>query len=147
MKRLLLTPLLALLLQAPPAAALDYGAANAPVTILYDAPSKHAKKLYVVSRGTPFEEVVTLKDWVKVRSQNGIMAWMEKRDLSAAHHLVVTVPLVEIHQRPDSASPVVFRARKSVILQFLKDTGVGWLKVRHADGDTGYIKASKVWGG
>lgn len=147
MKRLLLPPLLALLLQTPAAFALNYGSANAPAAILYDAPSKQARKVYVVSRGTPFEEVVTLKDWVKVRSQSGIMAWMERRDLSNARHLVVTAALAEIHQRPDSTSPVLFRARKSVILELLKDTGVGWLKVRHADGDTGYIKASAVWGG
>lgn len=148
MKRFfILLPLLALQLQATPADALDYGSANAPAAILYDAPSREAKKLYVVSRGTPFERVVTLKDWVKVRSQTGIMAWMERSDLGDAHNLVVTAAQADVHQRPDPASPVLFHVNKSVILELIKDTGIGWFQVRHADGSIGYIKTSEVWGG
>lgn len=138
--------LLVLLLGAGQASALDYGAVATPSAILYDAPSAAGKKLYVVSRYTPLELVVTLSDWIKVRTQDGSLGWVEKRALGGARYVVVTDALAAVRQRPDAAAPVVFQARRQVALEFLEDTRAGWIKVRHAGTATGYIRAAAVWG-
>ncbi len=137
---------LGLLLAAGNARALDFGSVGAPSAILYDAPSLKGKKLYVVSRYTPLELVVSLNDWVKVRYQDGSLAWVEKRALGTARYVAVTADLASVRQTADAAGPVAFQVRKQVALELLENTGTGWLKVRHPDGATGYIKAIDVWG-
>lgn len=137
---------LALLLGAGQASALDFGAVTSASAILYDSPSTQGKKLYVVSRYTPLERVVSLSNWVKVRYLDGTLAWVQKRDLGSKRYVVVTAARADIRQRPTAASPVIFEARKQVALEFLEDTRTGWIRVRHASGASGYIKASAVWG-
>lgn len=148
MKRLIVALLgvIAILMATGVACALDFASVVAPSAILYDAPSVKAKKLYVVSRLMPLERVVKLNDWIKVRDQTGAMAWIASSALSDKRYVVVTAALADVRQKPDMASPLVFQASKQVALEWLADTGIGWIKVRHADGSTGYIKSLEVWG-
>jgi SH3 domain protein len=41
---------------------------------------------------------------------------------------------------------VVFKATQQLGLEWLGNTGTGWVRVRHADGSTGYLKSGDVWG-
>ena len=50
-----------------------------------------------------------------------------------------------MRQAASDTAPVVFEAQQSVILE-VEDAAGGWLKVKHRDGPTGYIKTSDVWG-
>ena len=119
--------------------------AEAPA-ILYDAPSTKAKKLFVVSRYLPLEQVVNLNAWVKVRDSSGSLAWIEKRVLSNKRFVVVTTALAEVHQAPEDNASIAFQARQDVALEWLESTGTGWLKVKHPDGATGYVGKNDVWG-
>lgn len=136
-----------LLLAGGAASALEFGSVSAPSAALYAAPDLQARKLYVASRYTPFEIVVALKDWVRVRGQDGSLAWVQRNALGNAHFVVVTADLAEVREKPDASAPVLFRVRKQVALELLEDTRVGWLRIRHPDGSSGYIKATEVWGG
>lgn len=135
-----------LLLAAGSALGLDFGSVAAPSAVLYDAPSLKGKKLYVVSRYTPLELVVNLNEWVKVRTQDGSLAWVEKRALGGTRYVVVAAGLADIRQTADTAGLLAFQARKQVPLELLENTGTGWLKVRHPDGASGYVRAIDVWG-
>lgn len=90
--------------------------------------------------------MVNLDNWVKVRDSSGSLAWIEKRALSGKRFVVVTAGLADIHQASDEKSAVLLQAKQQVTLEWLESVGAGWIKVRHQDGATGYIKASKVWG-
>ncbi len=147
LRRLVPAVFFALLLTAAGAArALDFASVGEPYAVLYDAPSLKAKKLYVATRYMPVEVVVTLSDWAKVRDQSGAMAWVQKSALSSKRYVVVVTPLADVRQKPDAAAPLVFQARQKVALEYLERTGSGWIKVRHQDGATGYIKITDVWG-
>ncbi len=137
---------LGLLLAAGNVAGLDFGSVAAPSAILYDAPSLKAKKLYVVSRYTPLELVVSLSDWVKVRNQDGSLGWVERRALGSTRYVVVTAALADVRQKPDPSAALAFQVRKQVALELVANTGAGWLRVRHPDGATGYIRAIDTWG-
>ena len=129
-----------------PVSAADYvSVANGPA-VLYDAPSVKAKKLFAVSRYMPFEQIVSLGAWVKVRDYSGSLAWIEKSALGNQRHVLVTVPLADVRQSPDSRAPVVFQAKKQVALEWLESTGTGWIRVRQQDGVTGYVGILDVWG-
>jgi hypothetical protein len=40
----------------------------------------------------------------------------------------------------------VFTASKGVLLELAEPITSSWIKVKHRDGETGYLKASEVWG-
>lgn len=131
---------------APAARALDFRSVAADGTVLYDAPSLEAKPLYIVSRYYPVEVVVDLQNWDKVRDASGELAWVEKKRLADSRTVIVTAPMADVRQTPDPAAPLVFRAEKGVALGFLEATGNGWIKVRHPDGQEGYVLLTQVWG-
>ncbi|MBA4142052.1 MAG: hypothetical protein H0X43_03395 [Nitrosospira sp.] len=113
---------------------------------MYDAPSLKASKLYVATRNLPVEAVVKVEGWVKIRDSTGSLAWMEEKALSEKRYVVVTVPLAEAHQGPNESSPLVFEAEQEVILEWLEPAENGWVKVRHRDGQNGYVRINQVWG-
>src|SRR5262245_29128529 len=101
---------------AATAGAADYRAIGDPATVLYDAPSARAKPLFVLGRDTPVEVIVPLEGWVKVRDVGGTIGWIDRKSLTEKRTLVVRVPLAEVLANPDPASPLVFRAEQSVLL-------------------------------
>lgn len=131
---------------AASAHALDYVSVADSTAILYDAPSLKAKKLFVVSRHLPLEQVVSLDSWVKVRDSSGSLSWIEKRALSSKRFVVVTATLAVMRQAPEETAAVALQARQHVVLELLESAGSGWLKVWHQDGVTGYVKTADVWG-
>ncbi len=139
------TTLLLLLVVSHGAQAFDFVSVAEPA-ILYDANSLKAKKLFVATRYLPLEQVVVLDNWVKVRDSSGKLFWIEKRQLSSKRYVMVTVPLGTVRRSPDAGAEIVFKAAQQLGLEWLGSTGTGWVKVRHEDGSTGYIKSSEVWG-
>ncbi|RLJ67801.1 SH3 domain-containing protein [Sulfurisoma sediminicola] len=139
-----LAPLLALLL-AGPALALDFHSV-AEATVLYDAPSQKAKPLFAIARGTPLELVVTVEGWVKVRDQKGDLAWIEKRLLAEKRTVIVRADRAQVRAQADDKAPLVFDAEKDVVLDLVDSAAAGWAKVRHRDGQLGFVKAAQVWG-
>lgn len=138
----------ALLLACLPAAgwALDYRSIAADKTLLYDAPSAQAKKLFIVSQFTPVEVIVNLGEWVKVRDKRGELAWIESAKLVPLRTVQVAAAQVEARESADAAAKVVFRAEKDVVLELLEVAPNGWVKVRHRDGLSGFIPSPQVWG-
>lgn len=114
--------------------------------VMYDAPSKASTPLYVASRFYPLEVIVNLDAWVKVRDHTGTLSWVEKRALSTRRMVIVTAPNVEVRSRPDDASPLAFQATQNVALDLVEIVPDGWLRVRHPDGATGYVRSGLVWG-
>jgi SH3 domain protein len=139
--------LLVLLLGVSSVNAVEYVSVSESNAILYDAPSVKAKKLFVVNRYTPFEVVVSLDSWIKVRDRSGGLYWVEKRVLSNKRYVFALLPLVDVRAAPDFGSQRLFQVRQQVALERLESTGTGWIKVRHQDGNVGYVRSIEVWGG
>jgi SH3-like domain-containing protein len=115
-------------------------------TLMYDAPSVRAKKLFVASRYYPVEIVINIDAWVKVRDQAGDLSWVEKKALSDKRTVVVTAAFADVRQAPNEQAALVFQAQQGVALDLAEPQAGGWLKVRHAGGQVGYLKISQVWG-
>lgn len=126
--------------------AADYVSVGESSAILYDAPSLKAKKLFVVNRYMPFEQVVVLDNWVKVRDRSGALYWVEKRLLSSTRYVFALSPVLDVRAEPDLGAPRLFQVRQQVALERLESTGTGWVKVRHQDGDVGYVRSTEIWG-
>lgn len=145
MRFYVLTFLLAL--YALPLHAAEFRSVAENTALLYDAPSLKARKLYILGRDYPLEVVVQLENWTKVRDAGGELAWVEKKNLSDKRNVLVSAPMADIRQAPDDNSPLVFQAQQSVLLELLEILVPGWLKVRHRDGQTGFVRSNQVWGG
>ena len=144
MLRKILAPLL--LAAAFPAAAAEFRSIADSGTLMYDAPSVRAKKLFVASRLYPVEIVINIDNWVKVRDQSGDLAWVEKKALSDKRTVVVTAAVADVRQAAGDQAPLVFQAQQGVALEIAELPASGWVKVRHADGQSGYVKINQVWG-
>lgn len=123
---------------------------TAEPAIMYDAPSLKAKALYVLGRDVPLEVIVNVEGWLKVRDASGSVAWIEKKTVSDKRMLMVRASAADVLAAPEPAAPVVFKAEQHVLLELIDPayatTTPGWAKVRHRDGQTGYVRISQVWG-
>lgn len=142
--RVLALTVLALAPLALPAAEFRSVAENG--TIFYDAPSAKARRVYAASRHLPVEIVVNLEAWAKVRDSAGDLAWVEKKALGETRFVIVTAPLADVRQSPDASASMVFQAQTQVVLELVETVDGGWARVKHRDGQTGFVKGSQVWG-
>lgn len=132
---------------AAPAYALDFKSVGAAPAILYDAPSEKGRRVSIAPRGMPVEVVLTYGDWSKVRDASGALSWVMSKALVAKRNVVVSTTNAKIHSGADDASATVFSADKNVLLELTDPTPVsGWVKVKHRDGQSGYVKGAEVWG-
>ena len=113
---------------------------------MYDAPSKAATPQYVASRFYPLEVIVNLDAWLKVRDHTGTLSWVEKKALTERRMVIVTAPNVDVRSGAEDSAPAVFQATQNVALELVEILPDGWLRVRHADGSSGFVKGGLVWG-
>jgi len=145
----------ALVLALLPGAGLaaEYRATAEPATVLYDAPSTRAKPLLVYGRDVPVETLVSVEGWTKVRDMYGAIGWIGNKALADKRMLVVRVPLADVRSGPEESAPLVFRAEQNVLLELAEPAGSasatanpGWVKVRHRDGQAGFVRIAQVFG-
>jgi len=115
-------------------------------TPMYDAPSVRAKRLFVASRLYPVEVVINIDSWVKVRDHAGDLAWVEKKTLSDKRTVIVTATVADVRQAANDQATLVFQAQQGVALDVADPPAAGWIRVRHAEGQSGYVKINQVWG-
>jgi SH3-like domain-containing protein len=113
---------------------------------MYDAPSAKGGKLYVAPRGMPVEVVFTSGAWSKVRDMSGDMSWVESKDLVSRRSLIVRAANAKVRAAADDAAALVFSADKHVLLEMAEPAVAGWVKVKHRDGQVGFVKITEVWG-
>jgi SH3-like domain-containing protein len=135
-----------LMLASCAAAAFDFKTVGAHPAILYDAPSTKGGKLYVAPSGMPVEVMLSYGEWVKVRDAAGDMAWTEARGLSAKRNVIVRVASARVRAAPEDNAAVLMTADKNVLLELVDPEAGPWVRVRHRDGISGYVRASEVWG-
>jgi len=146
MQRIKLISVVALLGMATAAQALEFRSVKAHGAIMHEAPWASSKKLYVLSQGYPVEVIGSQPDWARVRDMAGGVAWMPVSSLSSQRTVVVSAARAELRRSPDSKAPLAFAAARDVVLTLVEPPKSGWVKVRHADGSSGYGPISAFWG-
>ena len=129
-----------------PACALEYRTTSR-AALLYDAPSQAGAKIAIAGSGLPLEVVVETASWVKVRDHSGRLSWIEKSALGGTKNVMIKAETSVIRHQPRADADVAFRAVRGVLLQISGDADAyGWLPVKHADGQAGWIPAHEAWG-
>ena len=126
--------------------ALEFRSILSPKAILYDAPSTEASKLYILGQGYPVEIIVNLGAWIKIRDALGGLSWVEGKQLSSKRTVLVLAK-TDIKSAEEASSSLVATVEKDVILELLPaTTKIGWVKVKHRDGVTGFVQSNVLWG-
>ena len=135
------------------AAAADYRVTTEAPTLLYDAPSAKSKPLFVYGRDVPMEVLVTVEGWTKVRDIGGAIGWIASKGLADKRMLQIRVPVADVRANPDDAAAIVFRAEQNVLVELAEPAtspantaAPGWVKVRHRDGQVGFVRVPQVYG-
>jgi len=126
--------------------AAEFRSVQESAAVLYDAPSRAATPLFVVQRNYPLEVIVNLDAWIKVRDHAGALSWVEKKALGDKRMVLVTGASAQVRVRAEEGAPAAFVAAQNVALELVEVTPNGWLRVRHADGAAGFVRAAQVWG-
>ncbi len=115
-------------------------------TVMYDAPSLKAEKLFVVNAYFPVQVLVKVEGWTKVKDSSDTIAWIENKFLTERRYIIVTTSLANIHQSADIHSPILFQIQKDVVVEWLDSSAADWVHVRLQNGQMGYIRSNQVWG-
>jgi len=131
---------------APSALAAEFREVASAAGVLYDGPSEHARKLYLVPRGTPLELVSSVAGWVKVRDLSGDILWIERGELGAARHVIAST-LAAVRRAPQRNAELLVQVERGVLLEVVDDEApAGWVHVRYPGGPAGYAESVEVWG-
>jgi SH3-like domain-containing protein len=128
------------------AQALEFRSVGPAPIIMYDAPSVRGGKVYVAPGGMPVEIILTSGLWCRVRDMSGESSWVEAKDLVARRNVIVKVSNARIRASADENAAMVFSADKHVLLELVEPVNNLWAKVRHRDGQTGFVRISDIWG-
>ena len=116
------------------------------IFVVRAAPSVKAKPLFVVLAGTPVELVVSLEGWSKGRVSRDDLTWIEKKHLAEKRNVIVRAERAQVRAAAEDKAALVFEAERDVVLDLLEVQPAGWARVRHRDGQDGFLKATQVWG-
>ena len=100
--------------------------------------------LWSVGMYYPFDVLKKSGRWYKIRDFEGDEGWMYGSLLRQIPAVIVKARLVNVRERPGTNCKILFQAERGVSFKRLVQKGK-WLKVRHADGEVGWLHKSLVW--
>lgn len=106
--------------------------------------TEHPIKM-VVGRNYPLYVISQSEGWLNVMDFDGDRGWISNNLISFEPYVITQLPKSNIRDGRGADNAVVFTAERGVVLQVVKEEK-GWLFVRHADGDEGWISAKIVFG-
>ena len=80
---------------------------------------------------------------------HGLLVSLQKlvnRTGSEQRNVIVRADRAQVRAAADDKAASVFEAERDVVLELVEAVPGGWSRVRHRDGESGFVKASQVWG-
>jgi len=100
--------------------------------------------LWQAERYYPVEILAVSGQWARFRDYEKDQGWIHKELLEDIPTVVTKVNLANVRSGPGKDNPIVFRVENGVPFRVLEKKGA-WLKVRHRDGEVGWIHSNLVW--
>lgn len=95
-------------------------------------------------QGLPVQVIEVYPGWRKVRDPDGTEGWMIGALISDQRTGMVKGETAELHDAPDPASRITWRAEPGVIGR-LSHCGHGWCKL-DVGGRDGFVEEDRLWG-
>lgn len=144
MKRIFLFTLLVLVLFVGTASAERLSVAASKVNVRSGPGTSH-EILWSVGKYYPVDIIKKSGNWYRIRDFEGDTGWIFRSLLKKIPAVIVKGTIVNVREGPGTSYRVLFQAEKGVSFKLL-NRKKRWLRVRHADGEVGWIHESLVWG-
>ena len=111
-------------------------------------PVADSEVLWRLPKGFPLEILERKGDWAHVVDSSGDKGWVNIGMLAKDKTVIVRTKANDANIRvgPGTNYEIVVQAENGVMFAVLEYKGE-WIKVKHADGTTGWINKSVVWPG
>lgn len=97
-----------------------------------------------LDRNYPLEQLNKKGDWYYVRDYENDVGWIHRSNVSSWDSVITKKDNCNIRSGPGTGNSVVFVVNNGVPFKVLKRKGK-WIKIQHADGDSGWIYQTLVW--
>jgi len=113
-------------------------------------PGTDHKVMWELGNGFPLIVLKKSGDWYRVRDFEGTIGWVHEDVAGRTPHMIVKVhkntkKRINVRSGPGTKYRIVAKAYYGVVFKTLQQKD-GWVNVRHADGVTGWVKRSLLWG-
>jgi SH3-like domain-containing protein len=82
--------------------------------------------------------------WYRFKDIDGHQGWIHNSLLDTTATVIVRVRLANLRSGPGTENAIIFEAEKGTPFKIL-ERKKNWLKVQHADGDSGWIFKTLIW--
>lgn len=97
-----------------------------------------------LDKNYPLEKLNQKGDWYYVRDYENDVGWIHRTNVSTWDSVITKKDNCNVRSGPGTDSAVVFVVNNGVPFKVLKRKNK-WIKIQHADGDSGWIYESLVW--
>lgn len=108
-------------------------------------PGTNHEILWQAGKYCPLKILKKQGNWYYFKDFEQDRGWIHKSLVAYIPSLVVKIDEANVRSGPGKKYPLVFKAMKGVSFKVLKTTG-NWVRVKHEDGDTGWLYRSLLWG-
>ncbi|RZI69597.1 SH3 domain-containing protein [Variovorax guangxiensis] len=109
------------------------------------APGTRSEVQWALSRGYPLQVLSRRGGWLQVRDFENDRGWVLRSLTARTPHHVVKAPVANLRATPSTRGRLVGKATRGEVLRTIERKGA-WVKVRHANGRTGWVASRLVWG-
>lgn len=117
---------------------------SVPVANIRSGPGTNYDILWKVEQFHPIKIVSKSGVWYKFVDFEDDQGWIHKSLLSSTDTVIVRKSNCNVRSGPGLDNDVVFQSERGVPFKVLDRQG-DWVRIQHADGDTGWIHKALVW--
>lgn len=121
-------------------------AVGVSVANVRSGPGRNYEVLWKTEKFTPLEVLDRGESgsWCYFQDYEGTKAWIHENLLRKMDTVITKTGLCNIRSGPGRDNDVVFQAEKGVPFRVTGRKGE-WVRIRHADGDSGWIHKKLLW--
>lgn len=129
---------------AGPAVASQRMAVKADIANIRARPEIKSDTLWQVEKFYPLIIIEKRDAWYRIKDFEGDVGWIHGSLVDSTPTVIVKVNRANIRVDAGTQYDLVFDAQKGTPFKVLEKKGK-WIKIQHADGDTGWIFSSLIW--
>jgi len=126
------------------AAAAERMAVKAAIANMRNGGGTNFDVLWQVEKYHPFLILKKEGNWCEVKDFEGDTAWIHDSLLDNTKTVITVKDQCNVRAEPTTKSDIVLKVERGVPFKVLKEKGK-WIKIEHADGETGWIYQTLVW--
>jgi SH3-like domain-containing protein len=143
-KRVLLGSLIGLIVLAANPAVAERLAIKSDIANIRSGPGTDTEVLWQVEKYYPITVLQKQGDWYLFKDFEGDEGWIHKSLVAPLDTVVVKKDNCNVRSGPGTDKEIRFVAERGIPFKVIERQG-DWVRIQHADGDTGWIHKNLTW--